>query len=134
VHCRANAFGEGRTRLGCKPTGDRAGINPTRGRQGLLPQIGLRIGALGKPQPTAVIGLTGGEQFDKTRGLAHRGKLDGNQDLTNFANTLDKVCVDTVEAGFMTKDLALLVGPDQKFLSTTGFLDKIDENLKKAMA
>ena len=48
--------------------------------------------------------------------------------------TLEKVCVDTVEAGFMTKDLALLVGADQKWLSTTGFLDKVDENLKKAMA
>jgi isocitrate dehydrogenase len=72
--------------------------------------------------------------FAWTRGLAHRGKLDGNAALTKFAETLEKVCIDTVEAGFMTKDLALLVGPDQKFLSTTGFLDKIDENLKKAMA
>jgi isocitrate dehydrogenase len=72
--------------------------------------------------------------FAWTRGLAHRGKLDGNAALTTFAETLEKVCIDTVEAGFMTKDLALLVGPDQKFLSTTGFLDKIDENLKKAMA
>ena len=54
--------------------------------------------------------------------------------LAKFAATLEKVCVDTVEAGDMTKDLALLVGPDQKWLSTTGFLDKIDENLKKAMA
>ena len=54
--------------------------------------------------------------------------------LAKFASTLEKVCVDTVESGFMTKDLALLVGPEQKWLSTTGFLDKIDENLKKAMA
>jgi isocitrate dehydrogenase len=69
-----------------------------------------------------------------TRGLAHRAKLDGNAALAKFAATLEKVCVDTVEAGFMTKDLALLVGPEQKWLSTTGFLDKIDENLKKAMA
>jgi len=69
-----------------------------------------------------------------TRGLAHRAKLDNNADLARFANTLEKVCVDTVEAGFMTKDLALLVGSEQKWLSTTGFLDKIDENLKKAMA
>ena len=60
-------------------------------------------------------------------------KLDGNAELARFAATLEKVTVDTVEAGFMTKDLALLVGPDQKWLSTTGFLDKIDENLKKAM-
>ena len=69
-----------------------------------------------------------------TRGLAHRAKLDGNAELAKFAATLEKVTVDTVESGFMTKDLALLVGADQKWLSTTGFLDKIDENLKKAMA
>jgi len=72
--------------------------------------------------------------FAWTRGLAHRAKLDDNAQLATFATTLEKVCIDTVEAGFMTKDLALLVGPDQKWLSTTGFLDKIDENLKKAMA
>jgi isocitrate dehydrogenase len=72
--------------------------------------------------------------FAWTRGLAHRAKLDGNDDLKRFSETLEKVCVDTVEAGSMTKDLALLVGADQKWLSTTGFLDKIDENLKKAMA
>ncbi|WP_046868342.1 NADP-dependent isocitrate dehydrogenase [Microvirga massiliensis] len=72
--------------------------------------------------------------FAWTRGLAHRAKLDDNAELARFATTLEKVCVDTVEQGFMTKDLALLVGADQKWLSTTGFLDKIDENLKKAMA
>ncbi len=72
--------------------------------------------------------------FAWTRGLAHRAKLDDNAELARFADTLEKVCVDTVEAGFMTKDLALLIGPDQPWLSTTGFLDKIDENLKKAMA
>jgi isocitrate dehydrogenase len=72
--------------------------------------------------------------FAWTRGLAHRAKLDNNEDLARFAGTLEKVCVDTVEAGYMTKDLALLVGAEQKWLSTTGFLDKIDENLKKAMA
>ncbi len=72
--------------------------------------------------------------FAWTRGLAHRAKLDDNAELKRFAETLEKVCVDTVEAGHMTKDLALLVGPDQKWLSTTGFLDKVDENLKKAMA
>ncbi|WP_421873389.1 NADP-dependent isocitrate dehydrogenase [Pararhizobium sp.] len=72
--------------------------------------------------------------FAWTRGLAHRAKLDNNAELARFADTLEKVCVDTVEAGFMTKDLALLIGPDQPWLSTTGFLDKIDENLKKAMA
>ena len=71
--------------------------------------------------------------FAWTRGLAHRAKLDNNPALAKFSTTLEKVCVDTVESGFMTKDLALLVGADQKWLSTTGFLDKIDENLKKAM-
>ena len=72
--------------------------------------------------------------FAWTRGLAHRAKLDDNQELAKFALTLEKVCVDTVEAGFMTKDLALLVGPDQKWLTTEGFLDKISENLTIAMA
>ena len=72
--------------------------------------------------------------FAWTRGLSHRAKLDNNDALAKFATTLEKVCVDTVEAGHMTKDLALLVGPDQKWLSTTGFLDKVDENLRKATA
>jgi isocitrate dehydrogenase len=72
--------------------------------------------------------------FAWTRGLAHRAKLDGNAELAKFSATLEKVCVDTVESGFMTKDLALLVSADQKWLSTEGFLDKIDENLKKAMS
>jgi isocitrate dehydrogenase len=72
--------------------------------------------------------------FAWTRGLAHRAKLDDNAALAKFAASLEKVCVDTVEAGSMTKDLALLVGPDQKWLTTTGFLDKVDENLKRAMA
>ncbi len=72
--------------------------------------------------------------FAWTRGLAHRAKLDNNAALAKFSHTLEKVCVDTVESGHMTKDLALLVGADQPWLSTTGFLDKIDENLKKAMA
>ncbi|EAS48676.1 NADP dependent isocitrate dehydrogenase [Aurantimonas manganoxydans SI85-9A1] len=72
--------------------------------------------------------------FAWTRGLAHRAKLDGNTALADFAATLEKVCVSTVESGHMTKDLALLIGPDQPWLSTTGFLDKVDENLQKAMA
>lgn len=72
--------------------------------------------------------------FAWTSGLAHRAKLDNNADLAKFALTLEKVCVDTVESGYMTKDLALLIGPDQPWLSTTGFLDKVDENLQKAMA
>src|SRR3954467_8952876 len=72
--------------------------------------------------------------FAWTRGLSHRAKLDGNDRLAKFAHTMEDVCVATVEQGFMTKDLALLVGPDQKWLTTEGFLDKVDENLKKAMA
>ena len=72
--------------------------------------------------------------FAWARGLAHRAKLDDNPALAKFALTLEKVCVNIVESGFMTKDLALLVGPEQKWLSTTGFLDKVDENLKTAMA
>jgi isocitrate dehydrogenase len=72
--------------------------------------------------------------FAWTRGLAHRAKLDNNAALAKFAATLERVCVDTVEAGAMTKDLALLVGADQPWLSTTGFLEKVDENLRKATA
>ena len=69
-----------------------------------------------------------------TRGLAHRAKLDKNDALARFAATLERVTVGTIESGFMTKDLAVLVGPDQRWLSTQGFLDKVDENLQKAMA
>ncbi|MEO0773291.1 MAG: NADP-dependent isocitrate dehydrogenase [Pseudomonadota bacterium] len=69
-----------------------------------------------------------------TGGLKHRAKLDGNEPLMKFASTLEKVIVDTVESGFMTKDLALLVGPDQGWLTTMGFLEKVDENLGKALA
>ena len=72
--------------------------------------------------------------FAWTGGLKHRAKLDKNTPLMNFATTLEKVVVDTVESGFMTKDLALLVGPDQKWLTTMGFLEKLDENLNKALA
>ena len=72
--------------------------------------------------------------FAWTRGLAHRAKLDNNAALAKFATTLEEVCVATVEAGHMTKDLALLVGADQPWLSTAGFLDKVSDNLKKAMA
>ncbi|MBS0278232.1 MAG: NADP-dependent isocitrate dehydrogenase [Proteobacteria bacterium] len=84
----------------------------------------------GKPTSTNSIASI----FAWTRGLAHRAKLDNNAQLDKFAHTLEKVCIDTVESGYMTKDLALLVGPDQKWLTTEGFLDKVDENLKKAMA
>jgi isocitrate dehydrogenase len=72
--------------------------------------------------------------FAWTRGLQHRAQLDDTPELARFATTLEKVTVGTVEAGDMTKDLAILVGPDQKWLSTTAFLDKVDANLKKAMA
>ena len=72
--------------------------------------------------------------FAWTGGLKHRAKLDDNAELARFAETLEKVVVGTIEAGFMTKDLALLVGADQAWLSTTGFLDKIDERLQQAMA
>ena len=70
---------------------------------------------------------------DRTASAPKPQQLDNNDALAKFALTLEKVCVDTVEAGFMTKDLALLVGADQRWLSTTGFLDKVAENLTKAM-
>ncbi|MGR3524497.1 MAG: NADP-dependent isocitrate dehydrogenase [Paracoccaceae bacterium] len=72
--------------------------------------------------------------FAWTGGLKHRAKLDDNAELARFAETLEKVTVQTVEDGFMTKDLALLVGPDQKWLSTIGYLEKVDEYLNKALA
>jgi isocitrate dehydrogenase len=72
--------------------------------------------------------------FAWTRGLAHRAKLDDNPELKAFADTLERVCIETVESGHMTKDLALLIGPDQPWLSTTGFLDMVDANLQKAMS
>jgi len=75
-----------------------------------------------------------GSIFAWTRGLSHRAMLDSNDALAKFASTLEKVCVETVEAGYMTKDLALLVGADQRWLSTTGFLDKVADNLAKATA
>lgn len=72
--------------------------------------------------------------FAWTGGLKHRAKLDGNEALMKFATTLERVCVQTVEDGWMTKDLALLVGPDQKWLTTMGYLEKVDEYLGKALA
>jgi isocitrate dehydrogenase len=71
--------------------------------------------------------------FAWTRGLAHRGKLDSNEDLINFSTTLEKVCIDCVENGFMTKDLAILVGPSSKYLTTNQFLDELDGRLKKKL-
>src|SRR5262245_31554532 len=72
--------------------------------------------------------------FAWTRGLAHRGKLDGNEALMRFADTLEKVTVATVEGGQMTKDLALLVGDEQTWLTTEAFLDAVADNLDRAMA
>ena len=71
--------------------------------------------------------------FAWTRGLAHRGKLDANDELIKFANTLEKVCIDCVETGSMTKDLAILIDTNQKYLTTNQFLDAIDGNLKKKL-
>ena len=85
-----------------------------------------------KGQPTSTNSIA--SIYAWTGGLKHRGKLDGNDKLTEFAETLERVVVETVEAGHMTKDLALLVGPDQKWLTTEGFLEKVDENLNKALA
>jgi isocitrate dehydrogenase len=72
--------------------------------------------------------------FAWTRGLEHRGKLDGTPDVSAFAQTLERVCIETVEEGKMTKDLALLIGPDEPWQTTQEFLASIDENLQKAMA
>ena len=72
--------------------------------------------------------------FAWTQGLAHRGKLDGTPEVTKFAQTLERVCIETVESGKMTKDLAILVSPDQPYLTTEDFLAAINENLQKAMA
>ncbi|MCB1432001.1 MAG: NADP-dependent isocitrate dehydrogenase, partial [Alphaproteobacteria bacterium] len=72
--------------------------------------------------------------FAWSSGLKHRAKLDDNADLMRFAETLEKVVVSTIEGGEMTKDLAVLVGPEQSWLSTEGFLDAVDKNLQKAMA
>ena len=71
--------------------------------------------------------------FAWTRGLAHRGKLDSNNELINFSNTLEKVCIDSVENGSMTKDLAILIGPSSKYLTTNQFLDELDGQLKKKL-
>ncbi|MDB4065764.1 NADP-dependent isocitrate dehydrogenase [Candidatus Pelagibacter sp.] len=71
--------------------------------------------------------------FAWTRGLAHRGKLDNNNELIEFAHTLERVCIECVENGAMTKDLAILIGPSSKYLTTNQFLDEIDGNLKKKL-
>ena len=84
----------------------------------------------GKPTSTNPVASI----FAWTRGLEHRGKLDNTPEVSAFARTLEEVCVSTIESGQMTKDLALLVGPDQAFLNTQDFLAALDENLRKAMA
>ena len=71
--------------------------------------------------------------FAWTGGLRHRGTLDSTPDVTRFAQTLERVCIDTVESGKMTKDLALLIGPETRFLTTEGFLDELDRGLRAAM-
>ena len=71
--------------------------------------------------------------FAWARGLYHRGKMDGNEDLKKFVKTLENVCIETVENGLMTKDLAILIGPSSKYLTTNQFLDEIDGNLKKKL-
>ena len=71
--------------------------------------------------------------FAWTRGLAHRGKLDGNEDLIKFSTTLEKVCIDCVENGSMTKDLAILIGPSSNYLTTNQFLDELDGQLKRKL-
>ena len=75
-----------------------------------------------------------GQPYGDDWAAMYRLKADGTPDVVNFANALEKVCIDTVEAGDMTKDLALLVGPDARWMTTTQFLDKLDQNLKKALA
>ncbi len=84
----------------------------------------------GKPTSTNPIASI----FAWTRGLEHRGKLDNTPDVVRFAQTLERVCIETVESGKMTKDLALLIGPDQPWLTTQEFLGALDENLQRSMA
>ncbi|HEX2290408.1 MAG TPA: isocitrate/isopropylmalate family dehydrogenase, partial [Pseudonocardiaceae bacterium] len=83
----------------------------------------------GKPTSTNPIASI----FAWTGGLRHRGTLDATPEVTRFAETLEKVCIDTVESGKMTKDLALLVGPDTPFLTTEDFLGELDRGLRQAM-
>ena len=71
--------------------------------------------------------------FAWTRGLSHRGKLDNNINLIKFSKTLENVCINCVESGLMTKDLAILIGPSSKYLTTNQFLDEIDKELKKKL-
>ena len=88
-----------------------------------------RLHQQGRPTSTNPIASI----FAWTRGLAHRGRMDGTPEVTRFAETLERVCVDTVESGKMTKDLAILIGPDQPWLTTEAFLAALDDELKKRM-
>jgi isocitrate dehydrogenase len=81
-----------------------------------------------RPRPTRSPAI-----FAWTRGLIYRGKFDGTPDVVRFAETLEKVCIDTVESGKMTKDLAILIGPEQPWLTTEGFFAAIVENLETEM-
>jgi isocitrate dehydrogenase len=83
----------------------------------------------GKPTSTNPIASI----YAWTRGLQYRGKMDGTPDVVNFALALEKVCVDVVESGRMTKDLAILIRPDHPFLTTDEFMDAIDTGLKERM-
>jgi isocitrate dehydrogenase len=89
-----------------------------------------RLHQQGKPTSTNPIASI----FAWTRGLEARGRMDGTAEVSEFARTLERVCVETVESGKMTKDLALLVGPEQEWQTTEQFLASIDENLKRATA
>jgi isocitrate dehydrogenase len=89
-----------------------------------------RLHQQGKPTSTNPIASI----FAWTRGLAHRGRMDGTPEVTRFAEALERVCIDTVEGGKMTKDLAILIGPDQPWLTTEAFLDALDAELKKRMS
>jgi isocitrate dehydrogenase len=88
-----------------------------------------RLHQQGKPTSTNPIASI----FAWTRGLAARGRMDGTPEVTEFAQTLERVCIETVEAGKMTKDLALLVGPDQPWQTTEEFLGSIDERLREVV-
>jgi isocitrate dehydrogenase len=89
-----------------------------------------RLHQQGKPTSTNPIASI----FAWTRGLESRGRMDGTPEVSEFARTLERVCVETVEGGKMTRDLALLVGPEQEWQTTEQFLASIDENLKRATA
>src|SRR6476660_590123 len=90
----------------------------------------FRLHQQGKPTSTNPIASI----FAWTRGLEARGRMDGTPEVSEFARTLERVCVETVESGKMTKDLALLVGPEQEWQTTEQFLASSDENLKRATA